>query len=90
MREKLRNYVSGKTKISSDQSIEKFYKESKDLVKGFQIPHPLDYYMDLCVNAFKFINSPNKREADYFINKLNNEYITFLEEVILETGSKGG
>lgn len=38
MREKLRNFVSFKTKLFPDELIEKFVKESKDLCKWFKLP----------------------------------------------------
>jgi hypothetical protein len=52
MREKLRNYHSGFTQTTPDLAIERYYKEAKDLCKGFSIPHPMDFYYDLCVLAF--------------------------------------
>jgi hypothetical protein len=42
--------------------------------------------MDLCVNAFRLINDKVKKVREYNIDKLLNEYISFLEVVILEAG----
>lgn len=52
MREKLRNYLTMKTSKPSDVIIEDYIKECKDLCRGYEIPHPLEYYIDLCVTAF--------------------------------------
>jgi len=55
MREKLRNYANFTSKLFSDQLIEKFIREAKDLCKGFDLPHPLEFYIDLCILAFQLI-----------------------------------
>lgn len=47
MREKLRNFIDGKTTAGPDLLKEKFIKESKDLCRGLQLPHPLDFYIEL-------------------------------------------
>jgi hypothetical protein len=56
IREKLRNYLTGKSQATSDIAIENVFKESKDLIRKFKIPQTLDYYMDICVTAFNFIS----------------------------------
>jgi hypothetical protein len=38
IREKLRNYVTGKSQATSDIAIDNFFKESKDLIRKFKIP----------------------------------------------------
>ena len=53
MREKLRGFYEYRTgKATSDQLIERFIKESKDLCRNLPLPHPLEFYIDLCVTAF--------------------------------------
>jgi len=82
MREKLRNFVSGVTQSPVDFIIEKYIKEAKELCKGFIIPHPIEFYIDICVLAFQLITRGPVKEKDYFTDLLMNEYIHFLEEVI--------
>jgi hypothetical protein len=55
MREKLRNFISGKSRILPDAIQERFIKETKDLVKGFKLPHPIDYYVDIFCSAFSMV-----------------------------------
>jgi len=62
--------------------IERFIKESKDLCKDLPLPHPLEFYIDLCVTAFTLITRGPKKETSHFTDLLLNEYIHFLEEVI--------
>jgi hypothetical protein len=86
MREKLRNYVSGRSQ--SDTLVERFLREAKDLCKDqrsgkvFGLPHPLDFYQELCILAFRLITRGPAKEVKYFTDLLLNEYVHFLEEVI--------
>ena len=57
MREKLRDYASYSTNASSDVLIERFIKQSRELCrdpsgKYYQLPHPLEFYIDVCILAF--------------------------------------
>ena len=38
IREKLRNFIDGKTSLDPAKLTDKFYREAKDLVRGFEIP----------------------------------------------------
>ena len=87
MREKLRNYVNYVSKATSDQAIERFIKESRELCrdpsgKYFELPHPLEYYYDICILAFSLIDKGPVSERKYFTDLLLNEYVHFLEEVL--------
>lgn len=56
MREKLRNYVNQKSQAGPEQIKERFIRESKDLCRGgLELPHPLDFYIDLFLQAFVLI-----------------------------------
>jgi hypothetical protein len=90
MREKLRNYVTRKTQANSDSLIDRFIRESKDLCRDLPLPHPLDYYTEICITAFALISRGPKQEVDYFNDLLLNEYIHFLEEVIFSYRDKKG
>jgi hypothetical protein len=57
MREKLRDFASYSTNATTDVLIERFIKQSKELCrdpsgKYYHLPHPLDFYIDICVLAF--------------------------------------
>lgn len=61
MREKLRDFASYTTKATSDTLVQRFITQSKELCrdpygKMFNLPHPLDYYIDLCILAFQLIS----------------------------------
>lgn len=62
MREKLRNYLSMKSNATIDQSIQRFIKESKELTLGLELPHPLEFYIDICVEAFDSISHGPKKD----------------------------
>lgn len=60
MREKLRNYVNKISQSTQERSIQRYISESRELCrdpsgKEFNLPHPLNYYIDLCVLAFELI-----------------------------------
>lgn len=87
MREKLRDYASYTTNATSDTLIERMIKQSRDLCrdpsgKFFNLPHPLDFYIDVCVMAFQLITRGPQKEIKYFTDLLLNEYVHFLEEVL--------
>lgn len=88
MREKLRNYANYSSNQTSDTLIERFIREAKDLCKDpttgklFNLPHPLDYYNDICILAFQLITRGPKKDTSYFTDLLLNEYVHFLEEVL--------
>ena len=82
IREKLRNYANYTTKMDSDQLIERFIKEAKDLCRDLPLPHPLEFYVDLCVTAFQLITRGPKKDVLYYSDRLLNEYINFLEDVL--------
>ena len=46
------------------------------------MPHPLDFYIDLCVLAFQLISRGPKKDQEFFTDLLMNEYVHFLEEVL--------
>jgi len=62
MREKLRNYMTYKTNQTVDQLIQRFIKEARDLCRGHELPHPLEFYIDLCVLAFDCITHGPKKD----------------------------
>ena len=55
MREKLRNYNNKFQDLENptERTIQNYIKEAKDLCRGFNIPHPIEFYIDLCVLAFQ-------------------------------------
>ena len=67
MREKLRNYANYTSNLTSDTLVERFIKEAKELCKDknsgkmFNLPHPLDYYNELCITAFQLITRGPKK-----------------------------
>jgi hypothetical protein len=56
MREKLRGFATYKTQANIDSLIDRFIRESKDLCRDLPLPHPLDYYTELCITAFAVIS----------------------------------
>ena len=68
--------------MSPEKSIQRFIKEAKDLCRGFSIPHPIEFYIDLCVLAFQLTTRGSNKEKKYFLDLLHGEYIHFLEEVV--------
>ena len=42
----------------------------------------MDYYIDLLVTAFNCVNRGNRKDRDFFLDLLLNEYVTFCENVI--------
>ena len=58
------------------------------MVQGFDLPRPFDFYVEVFLCAVKLITTGPVKEQDIFVDKLMNEYITFLEDVILEVGHK--
>ena len=87
MREKLRDFASYTTNASSDVLIERFIKQSRELCrdpsgKMYHLPHPFDFYVDICVLAFNVIQRGPRKEIDYFVDLLMHEYVHFLEEVL--------
>jgi hypothetical protein len=76
--------------------IERFIKESRELCrdpngKPFKLPHPMEFYIDICVLAFQLISRGPPKEIKYFTDLLLNEYVHFLEEVlsVFEERNKG-
>jgi TolB-like protein len=53
------------------------------LSEGYGLPHPLDYYTDICITAFDLISTGSDQK--FYTDLLMNEYITFLERAIVET-----
>ncbi len=82
MREKLRNFAQFKTKQTSDVLIEKFIRESKDLCRDLPLPHPIEFYIDVCIIAFQLITRGPKKEVNHYLDLLLSEYIHFLEDVL--------
>ena len=75
MREKLRDFASYTTSASSDTLIERFIRQSRELCrdpsgKFYNLPHPLDFYIDVCVLAFNLISRGPKKEQEYFTELL--------------------
>ena len=88
MREKLRNYVSGKGSGNPDVVIDKFVREAEDLTRGHQTPQRFNFYVDVLDAAFDLISQKNKQERKYMEDMLMNKYIDFMEEAVLEAGNK--
>jgi hypothetical protein len=87
MREKLRNFNEGLARNSPDQAVQAFIKQSRELCRDpagryYELPHPLDYYIDLCILAFRLTTKGPNKEVNYFQDLLMNEYVHFLEELI--------
>ena len=82
MREKLRNYITLQTHANSEIIKDRFVKESRELCHGLKLPHPLEFYIDLFLQAFQLITRGERKEVEYYQDLLMTEYVTFLEEVI--------
>ena len=66
IREKLRNFIDGKTSLGPDKLTDKFYREAKDLTKGFEIPRSLDFYFDVFIAGLRMVSTgPNKDKLYY-------------------------
>jgi hypothetical protein len=52
------------------------------LVKGFKLPHPIDYYIDIFCSGFSLVTRGTIGEKNYFIDLLMGEYVNFLQEAI--------
>lgn len=58
--------------------IKKFTREAKELRDEHDLPRPLEYYIELFVCAFEFIDSNFQKNNDM----LQNEYVTFSEALL--------
>lgn len=59
MREKLRNFyvVDRKSESPKSEIVKKFVREAKELSDEHELPRPLEYYIQLFMAAFDFIDS---------------------------------
>ena len=77
MREKLRNGFSVKCNKKFLVIFKDFKSEVNQLAFEHELPQPVEFYFDLFEYAYKYCETfPNK------VDLLNEEYITFVEEVI--------
>lgn len=85
LREKLRHYwaVTNKNKPWThteykkyDRVYQEWLRETKELVKGFHLPHPLKYYQDIVNFAFAAL-----QEDSMLVDTLMDFYVDFLMEI---------
>lgn len=57
IREKLRNFVDGKTRLYPEEIKERYIKEAKALVHGFDLPRPFDFYLEVFMSAVRLITT---------------------------------
>lgn len=88
LREKLRNFWSKHENIASwnatlqaeyDKSFNSFIKESKELIKGFNLPNKFQFYEEFADHAYTVVQKDFK-----YYDKLNNFYVDFLEDITRE------
>lgn len=44
----------------------RFYQEAKELVRGFDIPRPLDFYFDVFIAGLRFITAGSQKDKQYY------------------------
>lgn len=66
IREKLRNFLEGTTRLMPEALTTRFYQEAKELVRGFDIPRPLDFYFDVFIAGLRFITAGSQKDKQYY------------------------
>jgi hypothetical protein len=46
------------------------------------IPHPIEYYIEICVLAFQLTTRGPNKEKTFFTDLLMTQYVDFLEELV--------
>mmetsp|Transcript_6287 Transcript_6287/g.6174 ORF Transcript_6287/g.6174 Transcript_6287/m.6174 type:complete len:433 (+) Transcript_6287:344-1642(+) len=77
LREKIKNMVSEKRKVSAQSSLHKFINETQDLAREIELPKPLDYYFKIAEVAFAFVEKQKSSGK-----KFKEGYIDFLDMII--------
>jgi hypothetical protein len=78
LREKLKNFAAAQEKSkSASMTLEKFKKETKELIAGHTLPQPIEYYFEIAAKAYKAVdNNPP------VIDMMRHYYVDFLAQLI--------
>lgn len=78
LREKLKNFAAQQEKSGSASiTLDKFKKETNQLIGDHILPQPLEYYYEIAAKAYKVIN-----KNPTAVEELRHHYVDFLAKVI--------
>jgi len=83
MREKLRNYVKGVSRMDARGLKQKYKGEARELVGDTELPQSFSFYLSLFDTGADFITGNNgEKDKNYFTELLQKQYVDFSKALI--------